>query len=174
MSRPPKGSLSPASTNMMLSAAPVAAQQLQHYPQNHLFNYPHAHHAVPQQHPHHHVQPYYASPVYSPMPHRQPPGQPPYAGLGNSHTNGIRRQDAAVTQALEIARESPDGAVDPTICGILNKALDEIMARARAAPDRYVMSRDEFSLFNYFQHRFVDEKKLVVGLRKRYWDHAEF
>jgi len=79
--------------------------------------------------------------------------------------------DPVVTQALEIARESPDGASDPTISNILETALNQIWSKVRAAPDSYIMSRDEFSLFNFFQHRFVGDK-LAISARRRYWDNA--
>ncbi|CAI4212186.1 unnamed protein product [Parascedosporium putredinis] len=79
--------------------------------------------------------------------------------------------DPVVSQALEIARESPDGASDPTISNILENALNQIWAKVQAAPDSYIMSRDEFSLFNFYQHRFVGDK-LAIAARRRYWDNA--
>lgn len=79
--------------------------------------------------------------------------------------------DPVVTQALEIARESPDGAADPTISNILEGALGQLWARVQAAPDAYVMSRDEFSLFNFYQHRFAGDQ-VAIAARKRFWDNA--
>lgn len=79
--------------------------------------------------------------------------------------------DPVVIQALEIARESPDGAADPTISNILEGALSHLWAKVQAAPDAYVMSKDEFSLFNFYQHRFVGDQMAVMA-RKRYWDNA--
>lgn len=78
---------------------------------------------------------------------------------------------AAVAQALEIARESPDGAQDPTVSKILEYALSNIWGKVQANPDSYVMSRDEFAVFNFFQHRFKGNK-MAVGARKRYWDRS--
>lgn len=74
-------------------------------------------------------------------------------------------------QALEIARESPDGAKDPVISNILERALAQIWARVQAHPDSYVMSRDEFAVFNYFQHRFQGDK-IATAARRRYWDNT--
>ncbi|SPO06694.1 uncharacterized protein DNG_09387 [Cephalotrichum gorgonifer] len=79
--------------------------------------------------------------------------------------------DPVVSQALEIARESPDGAEDPTIAGILEGALSHLWSKVQAAPDTYVMSKDEFSLFNFYQHRFVGDRMAILA-RRRYWDHA--
>lgn len=80
-------------------------------------------------------------------------------------------QDAAVSQALEIARESPDGASDPTVSQILEQALASLWAKVQAQPESYVLTRDEFAVFNFFQHRFIGDKT-AVSARKRYWDNA--
>lgn len=80
-------------------------------------------------------------------------------------------QDAAVAQALEIARESPDGASDPTVSKMLEHALDCAWSKVQAQPDSYVMTRDEFAVFNFFQHRFTGDR-MAVAARKRYWDNA--
>lgn len=74
-----------------------------------------------------------------------------------------------VAQALEIARESPDGAKDPVVSSILESALGQIWSRVQAQPDSYVMSRDEFAVFNFFQHRF-EGNKVAIAARRRYWD----
>lgn len=79
--------------------------------------------------------------------------------------------DASVNQALEIARESYDGAQDPTVSKILENALSSIWGKVEASPDSYVMTRDEFSVFNYFQHRFINNTTARLA-RARYWDHA--
>ncbi|KAI0141664.1 hypothetical protein GGR57DRAFT_400264 [Xylariaceae sp. FL1272] len=76
-----------------------------------------------------------------------------------------------VIQALEIARESPDGARDPTISSILESALANIWGKVQAHPDSYIMSRDEFAIFNLFQHRFLDDR-LATAARKRFWDNS--
>ncbi|KJZ79653.1 hypothetical protein HIM_01122 [Hirsutella minnesotensis 3608] len=80
-------------------------------------------------------------------------------------------QDAAVAQALEIARESPDGASDPTVSNILEHALAHTWSKVTAQPDSYVMTKDEFAVFNFFQHRFVGDE-LAIAARKRYWDNT--
>lgn len=78
---------------------------------------------------------------------------------------------AAVMQALEIARESEDGASDATVGKMLDQALEAIWDKVKTQPDSYVMSKEEFSLFNYFQHRFVGNK-MAVEARKRYWENT--
>ncbi|KAH8670964.1 hypothetical protein BX600DRAFT_509684 [Xylariales sp. PMI_506] len=79
--------------------------------------------------------------------------------------------NSEVAQALEIARESPDGAKDPTVSCILDGALAQVWKKVEAQPDSYVMSREEFAVFNYFQHRFQGNE-LATAARKRYWDNT--
>jgi hypothetical protein len=78
---------------------------------------------------------------------------------------------AAVAEALEIARESPDGEQDPTIRKILDDELARIWAKVEAQPTSYVMTREEFGVFNFFQHRFKNNEKAIAA-RRRYWDNA--
>lgn len=80
----------------------------------------------------------------------------------------------AVTEALEVARDSPDGARDPVVSGILESALTQLWDRITAQPESYVMSTDEFAVFNFYQHRFVGNK-LAFAARMRFWDsiHAD-
>ncbi|KAH9885174.1 hypothetical protein F4778DRAFT_514187 [Xylariomycetidae sp. FL2044] len=82
-----------------------------------------------------------------------------------------QESSSAVAQALEIARESPEGAKDPIVSNILDTALARIWGRVQAQPENYIMSRDEFAVFNFFQHRFVGND-LAVAATKRYWDNA--
>lgn len=77
-----------------------------------------------------------------------------------------------VAQALEIARDSPEGAQDPTVISILENALTDIWRKIEAHPTSYVMTRGEFAVFNYFQDRFAGQE-LATAARKRYWDHLE-
>lgn len=116
----------------------------------------------------HQSQAYYAH--YRPMPHREEPIISSVA-MSGSPTLGKPSQDAAVAQALEIARESPDGASDPTVSKILEHALNNIWGKVQAQPNSYVMTRDEFAVFNFFQHRFMGDKD-AVSARRRYWDNS--
>ncbi|KAH8685587.1 hypothetical protein BGZ60DRAFT_362184, partial [Tricladium varicosporioides] len=75
----------------------------------------------------------------------------------------------SVTQALEIARDSEEGARDPTIANVLENAVAAIWARIQDQPQSYVMTRDEFAVFNYFQRRF-EGYEVATAARKRYWD----
>lgn len=102
------------------------------------------------------------------------PATMPMFDLFSAHSqdHGSPVQDnTEVSQALEIARESPEGAKDPVVTNILESALHALWVRVVAQPDSYVMTRDEFALFNYFQHRF-EGNKLAMAARSRYWDNT--
>ncbi|OAA32618.1 hypothetical protein AAL_00083 [Moelleriella libera RCEF 2490] len=120
-----------------------------------------------QHHQQHHTQ-YLQShtPYYAPMPHREETSPVGLVMAGSS--SPVKGQDAAVAQALEIARESPDGASDPTVSKILETALTQVWEKVKDHPDSYIMTKDEFSVFNYFQHRFIGNK-MAVAARKRFW-----
>ncbi|TVY69186.1 hypothetical protein Focb16_v000225 [Fusarium oxysporum f. sp. cubense] len=94
---------------------------------------------------------------------------PPSTGASGKFSAGraVSQQDI-VAQSLDIARESPDGASYPSIRQILESALEEIWTKVQDQPDSYVMTRDEFAVFSFFQHRFTGDK-MAVAARKRYW-----
>ncbi|TGJ80215.1 hypothetical protein E0Z10_g8532 [Xylaria hypoxylon] len=74
-----------------------------------------------------------------------------------------------VIEALEIARDSPEAASHGPIRDLLELALGSIWDRI-LANDRYVMTRDEFAIFNFFQSRFRNSA-IAIAARKRYWDN---
>ncbi|KAI0448982.1 hypothetical protein F5B21DRAFT_509617 [Xylaria acuta] len=75
-----------------------------------------------------------------------------------------------VMLALEVARDSPEAASHGTICDTLESALAGIWGRVLADEFEYVMSRDEFAIFNFFQDRFRNNP-VATRARKRYWDN---
>ncbi|OAA60710.1 hypothetical protein ISF_05749 [Cordyceps fumosorosea ARSEF 2679] len=114
------------------------------------------------------------------MPHRLPDPDSLVAGVPISSSASLTKTAAGsssssqpimadVNQALEIARESPAGAADATVRKILDQAITHIWRKIQAEPDSYIMTRDEFSVFNYFQHRFVGDETAVAA-RARYWN----
>jgi hypothetical protein len=95
--------------------------------------------------------------------------------MGGGNNGGTRQPSspvATVAEALEIARDSEEGAQDPIVRNILETAIAEIWAKIEAQPTSYVMNREEFAVFNYFQHRF-EGLQLAASARKRYWDSLE-
>lgn len=110
-------------------------------------------------------------PSFRDLPPAEPCSQPGslIVGQPSSYKGGgvqrLRRHLVLDAQALEVARDSPEGADDPTVSAILEAALTAIWRRIRASP-AYVMTREEFAVFNYFQHRFQGDR-LAVAARKR-------
>jgi len=76
-----------------------------------------------------------------------------------------------VQRALDIARNS-EGGVDPVISNYLEKSILEVWARLHAQPNTYILSKDEFALFNYFRARFASSD-IAQRAVKRFWDHYE-
>ncbi len=96
-----------------------------------------------------------------------------YSAMTIGGNNGGARPQLSLTatniaQALEIARDSEEGASDSTVINILEIAVGAIWARIEAQPTSYVMTKDEFAVFNYFQCRFTGH--VAREARKRYWD----
>lgn len=78
-------------------------------------------------------------------------------------------EDPSVMQALDFARESEEGASDPKVNMILEGAIARIWGKILACPDSYLMTRDQFSVFNYFQARFKGDR-IAMDAKRRYWD----
>jgi hypothetical protein len=108
-------------------------------------------------------------PEQPPQDHQQMMHMAAHENTSASSTSASSDTDM-VAQALEIARENPGDALDPAISNVLESALANIWARVQAQPESYVMSRDEFAIFNFFQHRFQGNKTAMEA-RKRYWDN---
>ncbi|KAB2578906.1 peptide-N4-(N-acetyl-beta-glucosaminyl)asparagine amidase A [Lasiodiplodia theobromae] len=72
-------------------------------------------------------------------------------------------------KALDIARENQSG-LDPTIAAFLHRELDGVWAKLRAQPDSYIFTRDEYSLFNYFQQQ-ANGNELATKAIQRFWNH---
>lgn len=76
----------------------------------------------------------------------------------------------AIRQALERARNCEDGHLDSQTNDILEAAIAALWTRIQAQPDSYVLSLDEFALFNFFRDRFGDSP-VARGAVERYWNN---
>lgn len=115
-------------------------------------------------HHHHHSEQPLSAPCSPYQSSRSPATISPPADYGNLDPN-------TVAEALEVARDSPDGARDPVVSGILESALSQIWERVLASPESYTMTTGEFAVFNFYQHRFMGNK-IAVAARRRYWDNT--
>ncbi|KAL8668355.1 MAG: hypothetical protein Q9168_007016 [Polycauliona sp. 1 TL-2023] len=75
-------------------------------------------------------------------------------------------------KALEIARNSEDGSVPPLVTAVLERALGELWRRITAQPNSYVMSKEEFVVFNYFRSRFANLPMAQQAVA-RFWNNFQ-
>ncbi|KAA8571517.1 hypothetical protein MFRU_016g00100 [Monilinia fructicola] len=92
---------------------------------------------------------------------------------GPDNNGGGYRQASAGTlstsQALDLARTTEEGAHDPVVISILEGEINRIWIKIQTEPATYVMSREEFGVFNYFQNRFRGQE-LAAEAQRKYWD----
>ena len=71
-----------------------------------------------------------------------------------------------IQRALDIARNT-EGDLDPNVTAYLEDAVTEITNNLDSYPDSYLLSKDEFAVFNYFSQRFQGE--VAERAVDRYW-----
>ena len=94
---------------------------------------------------------------------------------GAGHNEGYRQASAgtlSTSQALELARDSEEGAEDSVVVSVLENAINIIWGKVQSKPTTYVMTRDEFAVFNYFQSRF-EGQPIAIEARRRYWNSLQ-
>ncbi|KAF3017709.1 hypothetical protein E8E14_001778 [Neopestalotiopsis sp. 37M] len=91
-----------------------------------------------------------------------------YSGEPTAEGNLQQRDSLTVSQALQISRESPHDALDPAVSNILEDEFAQICSEMQSQPDSYVMTHDEFAVFNHFQQRFQGNR-VADDARSRYW-----
>ena len=74
-------------------------------------------------------------------------------------------------RAIDIAR-STEGELDHSVKAYLEVALQDIWNRINSQPDTYVMSKDEFAVFNFYAKRFNGEE-IARRAIDRYWRHTQ-
>lgn len=92
-------------------------------------------------------------------------------GTKDDHKHTPATGVTTVNEALSKARECPECAQDPMIVALLDVTIDRIWKKIQTRKE-YVMSRDEFSFFTYFQSRF-EGLQITRDARKRYWDNMQ-
>lgn len=91
-------------------------------------------------------------------------------GESNGSYASSALHNITVAEALEIARDyHPEQARDRQVVQVLNDAIAQIWGKLQASPQSYVLTRDEFAVFNFFQHQFEGDA-IAAAARKRYWD----
>ncbi|MCJ1295149.1 hypothetical protein MMC34_006710 [Xylographa carneopallida] len=75
----------------------------------------------------------------------------------------------SVLKALELVRNSETGEVHPGVDATLDREVKQIWSQIKTNPD-YVMNKDEFAVFNYFQDRYKGED-LARKAVARFWNN---
>jgi len=73
-------------------------------------------------------------------------------------------------RAIDVARNT-EGDLDPAVNDYLEKAVSDIWGRIQAQPDQYILTKDEFAVFNFYIRRFEDRPEAEQAVA-RYWQHA--
>jgi hypothetical protein len=80
--------------------------------------------------------------------------------------NGASSGSLTIKAALQRARD-PNQEEDPVVTAFLEATLREIWQKIETRSS-YVLTDDEFAVFNYFRHRYSDEE--VKPIIARYWN----
>ncbi|KAI1773421.1 hypothetical protein F4818DRAFT_422534 [Hypoxylon cercidicola] len=98
--------------------------------------------------------------------------------LSTNYTHVLYQQspgEMEVAQALETARESPDGLCDLSTFNTISAAYQAIWSKIRENPQSYTMTMGEFAVFNFFQHLHKGQHDVEVMAREataRFWTYA--
>ncbi|KAK5116617.1 hypothetical protein LTR62_007291 [Meristemomyces frigidus] len=90
-------------------------------------------------------------------------------GNGTTNVDGVGALN--YQRALDIARNT-EGDLDPSVREYLENALGEIWSRIQQHPESYVLSKDEFAVFNFYIQRFDGAPEAESAIA-RYWHHAQ-
>lgn len=89
-------------------------------------------------------------------------------GNGGTYIDGIGT--LTYQRAIDIARNT-EGELDERVKTYLDNAIDAIWSRITLEPDAYVLTKDEFAVFNYFISRFNGNTVAEFAIA-RYWKHT--
>ncbi|MCJ1451215.1 hypothetical protein MMC28_001551 [Mycoblastus sanguinarius] len=85
--------------------------------------------------------------------------------MGGSSSNQLTQ-----ARALQIAKDSQSGQIPPPVTALLERNIGDLWRRIQAQPTTYIMSKDEYAVFNYYQGRYQNDR---VGQQAvaRFWNH---
>lgn len=81
---------------------------------------------------------------------------------------GPDTQTGDIRDLLRIAKENENGQIKPEVTQALRQAMAALWNRIRTNSSTYIMSRDEFSLINYYQSDYKDNE-IAQDAVKRFW-----
>ena len=74
-----------------------------------------------------------------------------------------------VPEAIKIVKQHQHGEIDPAVTSFLAQIADDIWQRIQAQPSAYVLTREEFSVFNYYRNVFGDDEVVQQAIA-RFWN----
>lgn len=89
-------------------------------------------------------------------------------GTGETNVDGIGV--LTYQRALDLARNA-EGGLDPNVSQYLETALNDIWSSITSQPDSYLLSKDEFAVFNFYAQRFEGQPAAAAAI-DRYWRNA--
>lgn len=90
------------------------------------------------------------------------------SGTGETNVDGVGI--LTYQRALDLARNA-EGELDPNVSRYLENALNDIWTKVTTQPETYVLSRDEFAVFNFYAQRFEGQPVAQQAI-DRYWRSA--
>lgn len=80
-----------------------------------------------------------------------------------------------IARNLQLVRNSDASQVPESAIVALENALSQIWALLRAYPDTYLMSDDEFAVFNFYRSRYEQGQDAIINkdATARYWDNRQ-
>ena len=73
-------------------------------------------------------------------------------------------------KALEIAKNSEDGSIPSYVTAVLERAISELWRRIQAESTSYVMTKEDFMVFNYYRGRFTGSVTAQQAVA-RFWNN---
>lgn len=92
--------------------------------------------------------------------------------MGSTSTDHVGSNQITVARAIDMIRNNDDGQVPSSVNAVLERALGEIWNRISLQPNSYVMSRDEFTIFNRYRSRF-DSNRVAQQAVARFWNNFQ-
>jgi len=74
----------------------------------------------------------------------------------------------SIQTALDIARNNEGEQVDAAVIDFLDSTVKHVWQRLEAEPNSYVMSKDEFAVFNFYMYRFTGSDITTKAI-DRFW-----
>lgn len=90
--------------------------------------------------------------------------------MSRSNTPGSQAGHLSIAGALELVRNNEEGPIPARAISVLERSMTEIWRRIQAQPSTYLLTKDEFSVLNYYRDRYKDYPQAQEAIA-RFWQH---